>query len=73
MLLAIDNGNTNVKFAVIDGAGAIRHRWRIATDARRTADGGRSLGVSEAASRPPRAVPAGPRRPCRTKRLSDNP
>jgi type III pantothenate kinase len=38
MLLAIDNGNTNVKFALIDNAGAIIQRWRIATDARRTAD-----------------------------------
>ena len=38
MLLAIDNGNTNVKFALVDGAGAIVQRWRIATDVRRTAD-----------------------------------
>ena len=37
MLLAIDVGNTNVVFAVID-EGRIRTRWRIATDARRTAD-----------------------------------
>ena len=37
MLLAIDAGNTNVVFAVLDG-GDIRARWRIATDPRRTAD-----------------------------------
>lgn len=37
MLLAIDAGNTNVVFALLDG-GTIRARWRIATDARRTAD-----------------------------------
>jgi type III pantothenate kinase len=38
MLLAIDNGNTNVKFALVDDAGEIVQRWRIATDTRRTAD-----------------------------------
>ena len=38
MLLAIDAGNTNIVFALIDDAGGIRARWRIATDARRTAD-----------------------------------
>ena len=38
MLLAVDNGNTNVKFALVDEAGEIVQRWRIATDARRTAD-----------------------------------
>lgn len=38
MLLAIDNGNTNVKFALVNAAGDIVHRWRIATDTRRTAD-----------------------------------
>ena len=45
MLLAIDAGNTNVVFALLnvgDGGGAsaagIRARWRIATDPRRTAD-----------------------------------
>jgi type III pantothenate kinase len=37
MLLAIDAGNTNLVFALVDG-GEIRARWRIATDARRTAD-----------------------------------
>ena len=37
MLLAIDVGNTNIVFALVEG-GAIRGRWRIATDARRTAD-----------------------------------
>ncbi len=37
MLLAIDAGNTNVVFALIED-GRIRTRWRIATDARRTAD-----------------------------------
>ena len=37
MLLAIDAGNTNVVFALIDGR-EVRARWRIATDARRTAD-----------------------------------
>ncbi|MGD9810417.1 MAG: type III pantothenate kinase [Sphingobium sp.] len=43
MLLAIDAGNTNVVFALVESGeggapGAIRTRWRIATDPRRTAD-----------------------------------
>ena len=38
MLLAIDAGNTNIVFALVDADGEIRARWRIATDARRTAD-----------------------------------
>ena len=37
MLLAIDAGNTNVVFALVEGE-EIRTRWRIATDPRRTAD-----------------------------------
>ncbi|WP_203310957.1 MULTISPECIES: type III pantothenate kinase [Sphingomonas] len=37
MLLAIDAGNTNVVFALVEGR-EIRGRWRIATDPRRTAD-----------------------------------
>lgn len=37
MLLAIEAGNTNIKFALFDGL-EIKTRWRIATDARRTAD-----------------------------------
>ena len=37
MLLAVDAGNTNIVFALLED-GAIRARWRIATDARRTAD-----------------------------------
>src|SRR5436190_24392419 len=37
MLLAIDAGNTNLVFALVDG-GVIKARWRIATDPRRTAD-----------------------------------
>lgn len=37
MLLAIDAGNTNIVFALVEG-GEIRTRWRIATDPRRTAD-----------------------------------
>jgi type III pantothenate kinase len=37
MLLAIDAGNTNIVFALVED-GAIRARWRIATDPRRTAD-----------------------------------
>jgi type III pantothenate kinase len=37
MLLAIDAGNTNCVFALVDGV-EIKARWRIATDARRTAD-----------------------------------
>ena len=37
MLLAIDVGNTNAKFALFDGANLLT-RWRIATDDRRTAD-----------------------------------
>ena len=38
MLIAIDNGNTNVKFALVDASGEIVQRWRIATDPKRTAD-----------------------------------
>lgn len=37
MLLVADVGNTNVVFALFDGR-AIKARWRIATDPRRTAD-----------------------------------
>src|SRR5918997_6936323 len=37
MLLAIDAGNTNLVFALLQD-GAIKARWRIATDPRRTAD-----------------------------------
>src|SRR4051795_10396236 len=37
MLLAVDVGNTNVVFALVDN-GEIKARWRIATDPRRTAD-----------------------------------
>jgi type III pantothenate kinase len=37
MLLAIDAGNTNIVFALVD-QGEIKTRWRIATDPRRTAD-----------------------------------
>ena len=44
MLLAIDAGNTNLVFALVERgprggeAGEIKARWRIATDPRRTAD-----------------------------------
>ena len=39
MLLAVDAGNTNVVFALVDTTSReIRARWRIATDPRRTAD-----------------------------------
>jgi type III pantothenate kinase len=37
MLLAIDVGNTNILFAAVED-GEIRHRWRISTDGKRTAD-----------------------------------
>jgi type III pantothenate kinase len=37
MLLAIEAGNTNIKFALVDGT-TIKTRWRIATNARKTAD-----------------------------------
>ena len=37
MLLAIDAGNTNLVFALVED-GDIRTRWRIASDPRRTAD-----------------------------------
>ncbi|MBA4757211.1 type III pantothenate kinase [Sphingosinicella sp.] len=37
MLLAIDVGNTNTMFAVVDD-GEIVHRWRISTQASRTSD-----------------------------------
>ena len=41
MLLAIDVGNTNIVFALVDlgvAGGDIRQRWRISTDRDRTAD-----------------------------------
>ncbi|KTT72908.1 type III pantothenate kinase [Sphingomonas endophytica] len=39
MLLAVDAGNTNIVFALVQpGTREIRARWRIATDPRRTAD-----------------------------------
>ena len=41
MLLAIDAGNTNIVFALVESDGQERHirgRWRLATDPRRTAD-----------------------------------
>ena len=37
MLLAVDVGNTNVVFALVEGR-TIKARWRVATDPRRTAD-----------------------------------
>jgi type III pantothenate kinase len=37
MLLAVDVGNTNIVFALFQGR-AIKSRWRVATDPRRTAD-----------------------------------
>src|SRR6476469_4533094 len=37
MILAVDVGNTNLVFALVDG-GEIKERWRIATDPRRHAD-----------------------------------
>lgn len=37
MLLAIDVGNTNIVFALVEG-NEIRWRWRIGTDGKRTAD-----------------------------------
>ncbi len=37
MLLAIEAGNTNIKFSLVDGL-EIKTRWRIATNARYTAD-----------------------------------
>jgi type III pantothenate kinase len=37
MLLAVDAGNTNLVFALVED-GTIKARWRIATDPRRTAD-----------------------------------
>lgn len=37
MLLAVDAGNTNIVFALVEGE-EIKTRWRIATDPRRTAD-----------------------------------
>jgi type III pantothenate kinase len=37
MLLAIDAGNTNVVFALVDG-GTVVQRWRISTERTRTAD-----------------------------------
>ena len=38
MLLAIDNGNTNILFAVHDMKTGWLFEWRIATDSGRTAD-----------------------------------
>lgn len=37
MLLAVDAGNTNIVFALMEGL-EVKTRWRIATDPRRTAD-----------------------------------
>jgi type III pantothenate kinase len=37
MLLAVDAGNTNLVFALVENR-TVKARWRIATDARRTAD-----------------------------------
>ena len=37
MILAVDVGNTNLVFALVD-QGEVRARWRIASDPRRTAD-----------------------------------
>jgi type III pantothenate kinase len=37
MLLAIEAGNTNIKFSLVDRL-EVKTRWRIATDARKTAD-----------------------------------
>ncbi|NOZ65128.1 MAG: type III pantothenate kinase [Alphaproteobacteria bacterium] len=37
MLLAIDAGNTNIVFAIHDGA-ELRHKWRISSSSSRTAD-----------------------------------
>ncbi len=37
MLLAIDAGNTNIVFAVYDGA-QVRAQWRAVTQVSRTAD-----------------------------------
>ena len=37
MILAVDVGNTNLVFALVEGS-EIKARWRIATDPRRTAD-----------------------------------
>src|SRR5215211_4324190 len=37
MILAVDVGNTNLVFALVN-RGEIKARWRIATDPRRTAD-----------------------------------
>ena len=37
MLLAIDVGNTQTVLGVLDGEKVVEH-WRVATDARRTAD-----------------------------------
>jgi type III pantothenate kinase len=37
MLLAIDVGNSNVVFALMEGE-EVRHQWRISTDQRRTVD-----------------------------------
>jgi type III pantothenate kinase len=37
MLLAIDAGNTNIVFAIYDGA-ELRAQWRVATDGQRTSD-----------------------------------
>lgn len=38
MLLAIDAGNTNIVFALIDAKGDVRARCRISTDPKRTSD-----------------------------------
>lgn len=38
MLLTIDAGNTDTLFALFDGEGAVAGRWRLSTNAKRTAD-----------------------------------
>lgn len=38
MLLAIDAGNTNVIFAIVDESANLRATWRASTEAKRTAD-----------------------------------
>ena len=72
MLLAIDAGNTNVVFALVDGRD-IKARWRIATDPRRTADhseepclGGAFPFCACRAGRPPVEAARGPSERLRT-------
>ena len=55
MLLAIDAGNTNCVFALVEG-GEIKTRWRIATDPRRSAAASQVVAAFRAAGVEPEGL-----------------